>query len=709
MSVLKKIRENVGLVIVIIALSLFAFIFSSVYDKMGPSGDDTVGEIDGSSISYGELNALYERAQRFNPNAVTTAEQYQLRDQAWQSLVREHNFKKEWKEAGIGISDDELMMLFTGQIQHPLVFQSGYFSDSLGRFDPTAVTRVFQMADEIDLNDPNVQDFWRNWKLGLLDVREIVSQDRRSNKWQAAIKGSALVSDNEVKVAYEQQSRTADISYLFVPYGSINDAQLQISEADRNEYYNLRREAFKRKDEEVNLSYAFFTIAPSSKDSAAARKDLMKLAPEFLKAEKAFEFAASSSDDREQDTVAKPMSMLPPALASINGRTDTVVGPILGGAGLQLLRIVKVQEDSVNANIKIRRILVPIAGMTKEDSTKAKAKADSIATVIAADKNKFAEISLSMTNDPAQGEGQWIVENTFGDAFAAEVKKREPGAVFVSSTNVEAGYIVVDLMERSRKLYAFASISRGVNAGTETNDSIFKKASAFHTDILSGMAFDSAIVKFPEGRALKTGIIGPGTYNLPGVLAGRPVVTWGFKSEEGTICEQLIETEGAFVVAKVDYKGDRGYGSADDLKDNFEFETGLRNWVKAKQIKAKLGAGGGDLQAMASAYGVGATVGAAKGLRFASNDVQGLGAEPKVVGRAFGLQPGTVSKPIAGNSGVFVVKLEAIQEPAPMDEMSKMMQTMSLTNSKADATITALFMGMRDISGVKDMRYKADF
>ena len=89
MSVLKKIRDNVGLVIGIIALSLFAFIFSSVYDNFGPSQDNTIGEVNGSDIDYQAYDGKFELAQRNNPNASTTAEQYQLKEQAWQSLVRE--------------------------------------------------------------------------------------------------------------------------------------------------------------------------------------------------------------------------------------------------------------------------------------------------------------------------------------------------------------------------------------------------------------------------------------------------------------------------------------------------------------------------------------------------------------------------------------------------------------------------------------------
>ena len=158
MSALKRIRENVGLVIVIIAVSLFAFIFSSLVQNIGPSNKNIIAEVNGSDIPYEQYNAKYDQFQRNNPRATGTEEQYQLREQAWQTLLREIIFKKEFDASGLGISADEQMMIFQGQIYEPSVIQSGYFSDSLGRYNPNRVAAVFQNADNIDLNDPNVPD-----------------------------------------------------------------------------------------------------------------------------------------------------------------------------------------------------------------------------------------------------------------------------------------------------------------------------------------------------------------------------------------------------------------------------------------------------------------------------------------------------------------------------------------------------------------------
>jgi len=47
--------------------------------------------------------------------------------------------------------------------------------------------------------------------------------------------------------------------------------------------------------------------------------------------------------------------------------------------------------------------------------------------------------------------------------------------------------------------------------------------------------------------------------------------------------------------------------------------------------------------------------------------VAGAGAEPKVVGTAFALKEGEVSKPISGEKGVFVIKVTNKKEAQELD------------------------------------------
>jgi len=84
------------------------------------------------------------------------------------------------------------------------------------------------------------------------------------------------------------------------------------------------------------------------------------------------------------------------------------------------------------------------------------------------------------------------------------------------------------------------------------------------------------------------------------------------------------------------------------LKD----EIAVTNWKKAQLLTSKIS--GTDLATIASANG--ASVQSATDVKFSSASVAGIGNEPKVIAAAHGLEAGSVSTPIAGNNGVYIVK-----------------------------------------------------
>jgi len=67
-----------------------------------------------------------------------------------------------------------------------------------------------------------------------------------------------------------------------------------------------------------------------------------------------------------------------------------------------------------------------------------------------------------------------------------------------------------------------------------------------------------------------------------------------------------------------------------------------------------------DLQAVASQLN--AEVRNATNINFNSFSIPGLGAEPAVVGTVASLDANKISKPVAGNNGVYVVKVTSVSQ-----------------------------------------------
>lgn len=707
MSTLKKIRENVGLVIVLIAISLFAFIFTDLFNSLGSTNDNSVAEINGSTVDYQELDRKVNFVER-NSNRVfeNSDEQWEMRNQAWQSFVQEAVYQKEWQSTGIGMTDQELKYMLTGRIYHPYVASSGYFTDSLGNYNPAIVDQVLAQADQFNLADPNLPDNIRRYKQGLLDLLDILRLDRRSNKWQRLIANSAFVTDNEVLVANVDNQRTANISYVAVPYATVSDSAVSVTESDYSNYYEKNRSKYKRGEEYAQLKYTYFPIQPSAKDSAETRSNLNKIVNDFANAGSAFEYAFSNTDARSIDTTLRAVSALPGVVLPYRNQTDTVIGPLLDENGLNLFRVAKIGVDSFNASLKLRHILVNLPPTaSSEDSATARQKAESIRSRV--NSGNFAELAAAESDDALTkdkgGEMGWVGTSDLGADFEDVMKDATPGSFKVART--ENGFHVLEVLDRDENLYALAQVLRTITPGTETQDSVFKRASGYMSKVQGGLGFDEVLNDYAEARTNTSPNFGPATVKLAGLFGARPVVAWTFNHDQGNMNEEVIETDNAYVIARIEAKGKKGFRSLEEVKA--EIEPEVRRLAKARYIAGKLAsAGGGDLTAIATAYGGGASSGQATGLRFTSNDVQGIGTEPKVVGRAFGLEAGAVSKPIIGNSGVYVIKADGFTEATPLDDVVKEFQKQTLRQTKSNDAVNASYQGMIDIADVEDRRYK---
>jgi len=126
----------------------------------------------------------------------------------------------------------------------------------------------------------------------------------------------------------------------------------------------------------------------------------------------------------------------------------------------------------------------------------------------------------------------------------------------------------------------------------------------------------------------------------------------------------------------------------------------LRKEKKAEQLKEKM-AGKTDLASLASSLGT--TVGQAQDVNFDSYSIPGLGIEPAIAGAVTTLEPGAVSKPIAGLSGVYVVKATAVNKGTNNDIASEKLQNKMALNYRV--TVQA-FDALRENAEVVDKRGK---
>ena len=193
-------------------------------------------------------------------------------------------------------------------------------------------------------------------------------------------------------------------------------------------------------------------------------------------------------------------------------------------------------------------------------------------------------------------------------------------------------------------------------------------------------------------------VIKENDFQLGSIKDAREIVKWAFDANEGEVSEPFSMKD-EFVVAVVDRKVNEGMPDVKTARPMVE--TTIRNTKKADEIKKKLN-NPSTLEAAAKVYNLQVlNTGADSTLLFDAQLINGIGNEPKIAGASFNKSyQAKVSPPIAGNTGVFVIKVNSVSvkntaSPAMLSqqksaEMNKILQTalgQSFASLKKKATI----------------------
>ena len=94
----------------------------------------------------------------------------------------------------------------------------------------------------------------------------------------------------------------------------------------------------------------------------------------------------------------------------------------------------------------------------------------------------------------------------------------------------------------------------------------------------------------------------------------------------------------------------------------------------------------------------------ADNVSFSSPFVPGLGNEPKLVGTAFGLKAGQLSKPVAGDNGVCVLFVKSFTEPTATTDFSSSGKQMA--DQRRARSEYEVLNALKESAGIEDNRGK---
>ncbi len=702
MAIINKINEKSGIVVGVIAVGLLLFLLSDAIfgpNSLFNSRSTDVGKIDGEKIPYDQYRKTIQKVEmdyviRSGRN-ITENERTYIQDQAWNELIFQTAWQEQFNKLGIEVTEEEIEDMIQGKNVHPLVKQL-FTNPQTGQFDKNFMRNFLK---DLDKRAPRDQALW-------LNVRNSLAPDRLRNKYLNLFKKAVYVTKAEAERDYQAQNQKASLKYLFVPYYTMPDSTIQISESELEEYISKHKAEYKVQ-EGRSIDYVSFSIAPSKEDTLAIEKDIKEVAKEFAAAEGDSAFISLNSDN-PTPIAYKHLDELPVELQQkyTTIKKDSIYGPINQFGKFFLYKVLDVKEDPKDSNYVARasHILFRAKSETPADKELAKKDAEKVLAEIKVGASFDEMARLHGTDGTASKGGDlgFFSKGKMVKPFEEAVFAANAPGVLPRLTETQFGYHIIKVtIPKTNKQFKLAEVSRDVVASEETKDAAYKKASDFAAAIEDTTSFNEMAKKDTLVKSSAKNI-GKNERNINNLMNAREIVKWAYEAKVNTV-SQVFTLDNQYVIAALTSKREEGTAEVKDVKE--EVTAKVRNEKKAEKILEKLNASKGqDLDKMAAAYGKEALTGNADNVAFSAYYIQGIGSEPVAIGKAFALKNGEKTEPFKGETGVIALQLVSKTEaPAIADYSIYKTQLAQQRSGQIDYKIDEAIKKNADI---KDERYR---
>ncbi|MBS2100325.1 peptidylprolyl isomerase [Carboxylicivirga linearis] len=684
MATLEKIRSKAGLVIVVIGVGMAAFLLGDLMNSGGSmfrSSKMEIAEINGTTVSLPEYQAyLTELEDYYKLNSRSSAmdenTSYQIREQAWNQMVQDVIMNEKYEDLGIHVTSDEIFDMATGKNVHPQIRQM-FTNPQTGMFDKQQVINFLRQKDA----DPSAQFFW-------MFLEKQIKNERLMKKYSDLISKGMYVTTAQAKAEAEAKKAVVDFDFIVKRYATIPDSTITVSDSEIKDYYNSNIENYKQ-DATREVEYVSFEVKPSDEDKEATLEWIKNAKAEFSNPETdAVQYVKMNSETEHVERNWKIEQLSSKLQDFVSGaQVGEVYGPYQEGETYKLTRLVDVKQ--IPDSVKARHILL-------KDPT----VADSLFNLVKGGAN-FAEIARANSEDPGSaingGDLGWFNEGTMVKPFNDACFNGKKGDIV--KVQSQFGTHIINIQDKGKPVtkYNIATLDRKVAYSSKTNQQVYAQAAKFASQNKTYEKFNESIqsenlIKRYGRNIRKT------DRNVSNMDGSREMIRWAFEADIHDMSD-IFEFGDEYVIGFLTGIKEEGYQTLASVKSSIERQ--LRNKKKADMIIADLKSKkqGNDLNALASATNT--EVQSASDITFASYQVPGAGVEPALVAVATTTKEGEVSTPVAGNNGVFVVKVTTVttEETNVEAAKSQLAQTSSYKAYQA-------YQVIRENASIDDNRIK---
>lgn len=709
MATLQKIRSKGPLLVIVIGLALFAFIAGDAWKVLQPhQGKQDVGEVNGEVLSAQDYQKMVDELSEVikltnGLNSLTEDQLNNVKDQVWQSYVNNKLIAEQAEKLGLKVTDAEIQSIID-QGTHPLLMQTPFRNPQTGMFDKDMLKKF--LVDYANLNASQMPAQYVEYyqKMGAFwqFVEKTLAQSTLAEKYQNLVTKSLISNPVAAEDAFNSRTEQSDLLLAGVPYSSINDSTVQVSDSEIKDRYNEKKEQFKQLVETRDIRYIDVKVVPSDADRKAVEKEVTEYSNQLASTTADFgTFVRSTGSSVNYSDVPVSKSVFPADVASRLDSTNVneVYGPYYNQTDDSFNAFKLLAKVSSPDSIQFRQIQV-----YADTEEKTKTLADSIYNALKGGAD-FAAVAKIYGQT---GEATWVNAQSWeGSELDADNSKfintllNQPVNELANLNMGQANLILQVMNKKSMQTkYKVAVVKREVEFSKETYNAAYNKYSQF---VAQNTTIDSMVKNAEESgyTLMPRTDLSSAEHYVGGVRSTREALKWIFAAKPGEVSPlyECGENDHLMVVA-LDKIHEAGYRDINSVAEMLRAE--IRRDKKAEKIMEEMKKYNSIAQVKGMKDAVSDSV---KHVTFSAPAYISVtrSSEPVIGAVAAKTAANKVSAPIKGNGGVYMIQVYAKEKGS--EKFDAKQEETTLTNMAVRIAGNQLINDLYQKAKVVDQRY----